>query len=141
MTSSFFGGETVIRLLLCGSNKIPFHPGFCMVQLCAVDHYMKINLIIHCAAETVASEAYSCKVIPVLQFQLMGARLVSSASAQPNPKRPSRLIHLSNKSDSGLQSTSSSEPVYCNKSREVSPFRAVIRSRCRRDVIYLVHIW
>lgn len=123
-----FFGEAVIRLLLCGSNKIPFRPGFCMVLLWAVDHYMKINLIIHCAAETVASEAYSCKVVPVLRFQLMGARLGSSASAQPNLKRQSRLIHLSNKSDSGLQSTSSSEPVYWNKSREVLPFRAVILS-------------
>lgn len=119
-------------LLLCGSNKIPLRPGFCMVQLWAVDHYMKINLIIHRAAETAASEACSCKVAPMLRFQLMGACVGSSASAQPNPKRPSLLIHLSNKSDSGLQSTSSSELVYCNKSREVSPFRAIILSRCRR---------
>lgn len=44
-----------------------------MVQLWAVDHYMKINLIIHRAADTVASEAYSCKVVPVLRFQLTGS--------------------------------------------------------------------
>lgn len=74
-----------------------------MVQLWAVDHYMKINLIIHRAAETVASESCSCKIVPVLRFQLMGASVGSSASVQPNPKRPSRLIHLSNKPDSGLQ--------------------------------------
>lgn len=57
-----------------------------MVQLWAVDHYMRINLIIHRAAETVASESRSCKVAPVLRLELMGESMGSSASKHKKTK-------------------------------------------------------
>lgn len=72
-----------------------------MVVLWAVDHYVKINLIIFCAAATVA---------PGLQLQTQTHALASAPGpheAQPPPisvTQRVRLIHLTNNWNNGLNS-------------------------------------
>lgn len=72
-----------------------------MVLLWAVDHYVKINLIIHCAAATVA---------PSLQLQTQTNALASAPgpheafSISLKLTQRVRLIHLTNNWNNGLNS-------------------------------------